>query len=98
MFTQKVFIQQIFTKNFHTKFFSHKQIFHWICRLSFVDLRWAQLYVSLVYEGFTNPQINWSKKQKLPIIPSRLFDMNNGINSVNLTQILGILAAPTKLS
>ena len=43
-----MFIQQIFTqKNFHTKIFSHRQITESL-RLSFVDLRWAQLYVSLV--------------------------------------------------
>ena len=49
MFTQKMFTQQIFTqKNFHTKKFSHKFFFTESVRLSFVDLRWAQLYVSLV--------------------------------------------------
>ena len=49
MFTQKMFTQQIFTqKNFHTKKFSHKFFFTESVRLSFVNLRWAQLYVSLV--------------------------------------------------
>ena len=49
MFTQKMFIQQIFTqKNFHTKLFRIKKFFTESVRLSFVDLRWAQLYVSLV--------------------------------------------------
>ena len=42
MFTQKMFTQQIFTqKNFRTNFFFTES-------LSCVDLRWAQLYVSLV--------------------------------------------------
>ena len=48
IFTQKKFAQKIFTqKNFTQKIFNQK-IFTQIVRLSFVDLRWAQLYVSLV--------------------------------------------------
>ena len=39
IFTQKISLQKFFTQ---TKFFTQ------IARLSFVDLRWAQLYVSLV--------------------------------------------------
>ena len=50
MFTKNNFHQ----KNFHPKKFSPKKIFTQkiftqIVRLSFVDLRWAQLYVSLVF-------------------------------------------------
>ena len=49
MFTQKMFTQQIFAqKNYHTKKFCKKKFFTESVRLSFVDLRWAQLYVSLV--------------------------------------------------
>ena len=49
MFTQQIFTQQIFTqKNFHTKKFRTKFFFTESVRLSFVDLRWAQLYISLV--------------------------------------------------
>ena len=44
MFTQQIFTQ----KKFHTKKFSQKFFFTESVRLSFVDLRWAQLYVSLV--------------------------------------------------
>ena len=40
-FTQKIFNQKIF----------NQKIFTQIVRLSFVDLRWAQLYVSLVYNN-----------------------------------------------
>ena len=64
IFTQKVFTQKVFTlkisrktnfrpKNFHPKkfspdFFSNIILKYSIVRVSFVDLRWAQLYVSLV--------------------------------------------------
>ena len=49
MLTQKMFTQQIFTqKKFHTKRFSHN-FFFFTESLSFVDLRWAQLYVSLAW-------------------------------------------------
>ena len=47
-FHPKNFHPKIFTqKNFHPKNF-HPKMFTQIVRLSFVDLRWAQLYVSLV--------------------------------------------------
>ena len=50
MFTQKKFHQKkIHPKNFHSKKFSPKKFSTQIVRLSFVDLRWAQLYVSLVF-------------------------------------------------
>ena len=44
MFTQQIFTQ----KNFHTNFFRPNKFFTESVRYSFVDLRWAQLYVSLV--------------------------------------------------
>ena len=45
MFTQQIFTQKIFTQ----KFFLTNKFFTESVRLSFVDLRWAQLYVSLVH-------------------------------------------------
>ena len=59
MFTKKNFHPKNFhPKNFHPKKFSpkkiHPKIFTKIVRLSFVDLRWAQLYVSLVSVFFQN--------------------------------------------
>ena len=53
MFTQKMFIQQIFTQ----KFFHTNKFFTESVRLSFVNLRWAQLYVSLVIINSSNSEI-----------------------------------------
>ena len=55
IFAQKIFTPKIFTpKNFHPNFFSNIILKYSIVRVSFVDLRWAQLYISLV--SFIFPQ------------------------------------------
>ena len=59
MFTQQIFPQKIFTqKNFRKKNFFTESV-----RLSFVDLRWAQLYVSLVL--FALVEMDFSTKPAL---------------------------------
>ena len=72
MFTKKMFTQQIFTQtNFRKIFFFTESV-----RLSFVDLRWAQLYVSLVYNNKDSRAwwlLNVRSKQRSAVKNNRSF-------------------------